>query len=351
MTKEELSLTIITLVNQIHLKQMGNVYFHNMTEKKLSNRFNIEQLQELHEKILEHKRLYFDNTKTITFETIKTNLDEQKSYAEPINKRPSGQKNYLLSQNSSTLNQRNNNVATILNKETNLTPKDDTRLQKHDHEEQIKSLILDILDLSKKKNPVDEIPGYEDIDLTSLTYDSPQNLKKGDLERIKNYLKSLDVDKVQKEINLILHLAKSMQVDKFPDMDIDFNEITIDELRDSFTSEDRQFIIESLEKIEIASLNEDDKNPNIINPLSIVNKYMNGAIRNEMEVSQKTDHSWRKQIHPLLKSTIKDWRTISLESFYVKSRDFMNEYKGNQKSELRNYVSELSRLVFIQEER
>ncbi|MEC2072496.1 HNH endonuclease [Alkalihalophilus marmarensis] len=212
--------------------------------------------------------------------------------------------------------------------------------------------VQKIISLKELKG-VDLIPGFEDINLagTSVREDLlliPNN----ELKLMQKFLEELDHDgerEISERINRILTLAREMNITDFPDLGINFAEVTEMEMQNIYTQDDQAFFLETLEKLKKEGFKQTG---NLINPLEIINKYKNGAIVNEEELKDKDNKSenWRREIPQFIKYKIPSWKSESLDTFYDKAKDLMNSYKGKDLEFIRSYVCDLSEEVYANEQ-
>ncbi|MFV8829534.1 HNH endonuclease [Alkalihalobacterium sp. APHAB7] len=220
-------------------------------------------------------------------------------------------------------------------------------LLEDEEEEEARGIKQDIL-MIVEESRINHIPEFRELDFATVTIDDLNNY---DIEDLKSMLSFLETQEITtNEIKRIFELANILNMRELPDLGIDFTEITDEELRYSNSKEDRQFIIQTLE--DLYEKGYDQTTNDFINPLEVIEKYKYGALKDtdEWEDEKKEDTSWRKHIPPSVKTQLPSWRNDSVHEFYEKVKVLMQKSRGRDLAILREYVCDLSEIVFDQPE-
>ncbi|KAA9022285.1 HNH endonuclease [Niallia endozanthoxylica] len=237
-----------------------------------------------------------------------------------------------------------------------MTEEDFSRFSDQELEDMLKCLVSGkeeqemvdhILQLVEELD-VDYLPESK-IDFMKITVNKLREKSLEEKQAILSELENLLNDKGDAAsivINRIFFLANELQLKELPAFGIDFNKITFGELRDVYSKEDREFLVEELEQL-YKKRDETD----YIHPLEVLEKYKDGAITEEDEKESKPqDTAWRKEIPKVLKVNISSWNHDSIEEFYEKAKEFMTGYQGEALPVIREYVCDLSDIVFEKRE-
>lgn len=89
----------------------------------------------------------------------------------------------------------------------------------------------------------------------------------------------------------------------------------------------------------------------MVDTLVIIEKYKYGAVQNQDEKQpMEIDESWRKMIPGPLKSDIRDWKKVPIESIYERPKSLMEQSTGKKRQEILTFVVELSQIIFESKE-
>lgn len=92
----------------------------------------------------------------------------------------------------------------------------------------------------------------------------------------------------------------------------------------------------------------EDEEEDYFDPLEIIARYQNGAIKEEEVTQTDDDKEWRLAIPKILRNQIEDWNTISLDDFYDQAKDLINSvfYQKENKQVVFEFIIELSQIIF-----
>jgi len=113
--------------------------------------------------------------------------------------------------------------------------------------------------------------------------------------------------------------------------------------------EDYLSVIEDLE-VNPAEVENDDLDHHLFDPLEIIDKYKNGLVRQTETTQTELDDSWRKMIPATIKKQKADWKTDTIENVYAQAKILLSNSKGKDWEEMMEFVSELSQIIYEQEE-
>jgi hypothetical protein len=145
----------------------------------------------------------------------------------------------------------------------------------------------------------------------------------------------------------ILYLVKELGIRSLSGFDhVDFKRLKRSDIN-YLNTEEIFDLLDQLEAIYEGESLEDINNS--INPLEILDKYKDGAIKESTE--NPKNEAWRKFVPTILKQKISNWRNEKLEIFYDQAKKIMNEELTGTKyyDEVFEFVVELSRIVFEEE--
>ncbi|WP_280771832.1 HNH endonuclease [Salipaludibacillus daqingensis] len=213
---------------------------------------------------------------------------------------------------------------------------------KMSHENEISDTIQHKIMNKIKNMEINYIPNFQELNFKSIIIQDLEPYTEKELEILLRELNFYETTSVV--IDQIMFLVNKMDLIELPQLAINFNEITDEEMRYVNTADDREFILKTLKDLYEERCKE---GKDIINPLEVIEKYRDGAIK---KTEKKTQNNiWRKNIPNNIKKHISGWQSDSLEVFYEKTKDFMNNYSGYNIEEIRTYVCDLSELVFEEE--
>jgi HNH endonuclease len=114
-----------------------------------------------------------------------------------------------------------------------------------------------------------------------------------------------------------------------------------------FKMDELEFILEDINGIKEDLENKDsDGDQELINPLTILEKYKDGKIKVDDLDEEETNNQWRQFVPSFMKQRIPGWRNKSLMDFYNEAKALMDSQTGAALEKTRGYVSELSQIVF-----
>lgn len=211
---------------------------------------------------------------------------------------------------------------------------------------EINEAIHAILQYAKEKNVIN-VDGFEGIDFynSEIAKEELKELSFKQLQTLLIKLENMEHEEIDESVEgRILHLVKTMDLFSLPGFEnINFRKLTRNQLSNLSESEITS-LATKLEEMYLVDFLEEEAD--VINPLEVINRYRDGAIKEDIEEKPK-EELWRKYVPTLLKQKITNWRTERVELFYEKAKQVMEDVKGTSSyREIYEFVIDLSQVVF-----